>query len=106
MDFWPCTLVILSSRTVLGEPSTLAERTSRRGLIRGPESGVVGGRNHRRCTLAILTTRYGIGGAVVAVGGESRGLIEAFQGPRSRGGNRGSHREELATIEIQRDCPR
>src|SRR3954452_19440689 len=39
------------------------------------------------------------------VGGESRGLIEAFQGRRSWG-NRGSQREELRTIELDSNGPR
>src|SRR3954451_21252610 len=49
-----CTLVDLSSKTDLEEPFTATERTSRRGLIRGPGKAVDEGGGERSCTLVIL----------------------------------------------------
>jgi len=71
----PCTLVILSSETALGEPLTPSEGTSRRGSIRGPKRGIAREGNRRPCTPDLLFTDDGPGGAVVAAGVEVQGLI-------------------------------
>lgn len=55
-----CTLVDLFSKTDLEEPFTAAERTSRRGVIRGPGKAVDEGGSKRSCTLVVLTMRGGL----------------------------------------------
>ena len=49
-----CTVVVLFSRTVLEEPFTATERTSRRGAIRRPGRAVVGGGSRGSCPLVHL----------------------------------------------------
>jgi hypothetical protein len=57
----PVWRVVFSGRFVqetdLGEPLTAVERTSRRGLIRGPEKAGVQGGNPQSCTLVVLFSR-------------------------------------------------
>jgi hypothetical protein len=139
-----CSVVVLSSETDLGEPLTAGERTSRRGLIRGPEEAGVPGGNSQPCTLVILFSRTaseeplataeesdlgrdvgdqgrppdrdghpqscilqylltccGPGGAVMEVAGESPSLKRVGSRDLGRGGNRGSRRQELVTIEVR-----
>ena len=52
-----CSVVVLSSGTDLGEPLTAWERTSKKGLIRGPEKASVERGNSRSCTLVVLFSR-------------------------------------------------
>jgi hypothetical protein len=50
------------------------------GLIGRPGTAAVEGRNRRSCTLIIIFSQGGLGGAVSDAGGERQGLDEPIRG--------------------------
>ena len=75
-----CSVVVLFSKTDLGEPLTAGERTSRRGLIRGPEKASVQGGNSQSCTLVILFSRTALEEPFATAEGFDLGLDVGDQG--------------------------